>query len=97
MRRSLLLICLIASACAPTVRWEHAERPPSQWSTDMSTCRRWAAQQVEKDVARSDYGGAGVTSAGTYASQMAAYDSSKRRTELLERCLRSNGYQPVEK
>ncbi|WP_046022170.1 hypothetical protein [Magnetospira sp. QH-2] len=83
------------AGCATQTRWEHASRPPSQWTADQGTCKRWAAREAEKDLVRSDYGGSGISSASTYDKQMTGYQLSKRRAALEARCLRANGYRPA--
>ncbi len=103
MTRLLLLglAALLAACAAPGPKpgpgaWINPDRPPEARSTDLSACAAWAAAEVEREARRADYGGAGVTTADPYRSQMARYDAARRRDALAAACLRGRGYRPVD-
>ena len=80
-------------SCAAGSDWENPNLSHDQWSSDISSCQRLAANQVEKEeLQRHSFGNSTLTKGDEYAAQMDKVQRLKRRKALYGSCLRDRGF-----
>lgn len=89
----ILAVTLLLVGCAVGPGWENPNLSRDQWSSDITSCQRWAANQVEKEeLQRHSFGSSTLTKGDEYAAQMDKVQRLKRQKALYETCLRDRGY-----
>ncbi|MEQ8195580.1 MAG: hypothetical protein RIB59_13930 [Rhodospirillales bacterium] len=87
---------LLLAACATDTQWVKSGTAPAQMFNDLADCRNWATIQAEKEYAidRQSLRDTPIDSQrDLYRERMMAFEATKRRNALIERCMGERGYQ----
>jgi hypothetical protein len=90
------LISLFMTACAADAHWVKPGTEAPQMLRDLSDCRTRATIQAEKeyDLDRQSLRGTPIDAErDLYRERMMAFEATKRRDALIERCMNDRGYQ----
>ena len=85
---------LLVQACA-AAPWQHPGLPEDRWRQDEAACKRWAAAEVEKEVARDRAAGGDPTMRrdDAFGANMARLQAAKRQRAFVAQCMRARGYE----
>ena len=89
----LAIALLMVGACASTPRWYNPAKTAEQQARDFASCRYQADKTVEREYERDPvFSDPAAATRDGYRESMTRYDASKRRTGLINHCMRSRGY-----
>ncbi|MEX2451161.1 MAG: hypothetical protein WD407_09930 [Rhodospirillales bacterium] len=95
-RAAVTLISLFMTACAADTQWAKPGVDAPQMLRDLSECRTRATIQAEKEYAIDQQSLRGTpidAERDLYRERMMAFEATKRRNALTERCMNDRGYQ----
>jgi hypothetical protein len=93
---AVALISLVMAACAADTHWVKPGAEAPQMLRDLSDCRTWATTRSEQeyDLDRQTLRGTPIDAErDLYRERMMAFEATKRRDALIERCMNDRGYQ----
>ena len=83
----------LLAGCAAGPGWENPNLPRDHWSSDIASCQRRAANQVEKEELQSNsFGNSALTKGDEFAAQMDKVQRLSRQKDLFESCMSDHGY-----
>ncbi len=89
----VVAVTLLVVGCAAGPGWENPNLSREHWSSDIASCQRQAANQVEKeDLQSNSFGSSTRTKGDEFAAQMDKVQRLKRQKALFGSCLEDRGY-----